>query len=345
MKGRRRFVFCLLLAPLAARGHHSFAEIEGGADRELLGEVVSVQWRNPHVRLSVRVDDAAGNAQVWQLEGGDLNSLNRAGVTGDLVRVGQIVRFAGTTSTRREHYMAVSNILLPDGREIMMLSSEGPRWSNVVIGGRRTDYVRPAQFEPAPDIFRVWTTTGTTPPAFAADPPLTPAARAAYESFDPITDDPVLRCVKPGMPEAISYIGPHPIEFVELDDGDMLLSIESDDNERIIHMGADANAGEQPYSPLGYSVGRWEGDVLVVTTTRIDWPYFKLEGLVAAPQSRDVEIVERFALDRELGEISYSFTTTDPATFTEPVTAERYHVWRYRPGVEIEEYGCSAAGL
>ncbi len=341
MKRSRIAGFCILLTPLAAIGHHSFAEIDGGSDRELVGEVVSVQWRNPHVRLSVRVDDAAAGEQLWQLEGGDLNSLSRAGVTGDLVQVGQVVRFAGTTSTRREHYMAVSNILLPDGREVMMLSAEGPRWSNVVIGGRRTDYVRPAEFEPAPDIFRVWTTTATNPPAFAADPPFTAAARAAFEAFDPITDDPVLRCVTPGMPEAISYIGPHPIEFIALDNGDMRLRIESDDNERIIHMGVDAIAEDQPYSALGYSVGRWEGDVLVVTTTRIDWPYFKLEGLVAAPQSRDVEIVERFALDRALGEISYSFTTTDPATFTEPVTAERYHVWRYRPGVEIEEYGCS----
>jgi len=341
MERLRAAGFCILLTPLAALGHHSFAEIEGGIDQELIGEVVDVQWRNPHVRFSIRAQDDAGNEQVWQLEGGDLNSLNRAGVTGDLVQVGQVVRIAGTTSTRRERYMAVSNILLPDDREIMMLSSDGPRWSDVVIGGRRTDYVRPAEFEPAPDIFRVWTTVRTTPPDFALNPPLTAAARSAYEAFDPITDDPVLRCVKPGMPEALSYIGPHPIEFVARDDGGMVLRIESDDNVRIIHMADDAMAEDQPFSPLGYSVGRWDGDVLVVTTTRIDWPYFKLEGLVAAPQSRDVEIVERFALDRELGELSWGFTVADPATFTEPVSAERYHVWRYRPGVDIEEYGCS----
>ena len=343
MKRLSIFVLSALLSPLTAFGHHSFAEIEGGAEQELVGEVVNVQWRNPHVRVSIRVREDGGNAELWELEGGDLNSLSRAGVTGDLVRVGQVVRAAGTTSTRRERYMAVSNILLPDDREILMLSSEGPRWSNVVIGGRRTDYVRPAEFEPAPDVFRVWTTVATTPPEFVSDPPLTASAKSAYEAFDPITDDPVLRCVKPGMPEALSYIGPHPIEFVARDDGDMVLRIESDDNVRIIHMREDAAAEDQPFSPLGYSVGRWEGDVLVVRTTRIDWPYFKLEGFVAAPQSRDVEIVERFTLDRDIGELSWGFTVTDPATFTEPVTAQRYHVWRYRPGVEIEEYGCSAA--
>ena len=103
------------------------------------------------------------------------------------------------------------------------------------------------------------------------------------------------------MPEALPYIGPHPVEFVGRDDGDIVVRI---DNVRITHMG---------------------------------------EG-VAAPQSRDVRIVERFTLDRGLGELSWGFTVTDPATFTEPVSAERYHVWRYRPGVQIEEYGCSVAG-
>lgn len=345
MKRLLASLLCALATPPAALGHHSFAEIEGGVDQELTGEVVRVQWRNPHVRLGILVQEAGGTGAVWDLEGGDLNSLSRAGVTGDLVQLGQVVRVAGTTSTRRERYLALSNVLLPDGREILMLSSEGPRWSNVVIGGRRTDYARPAEFiAPVNDIFRVWTTVETTPPDFATDPPLTPAARVAYEAFDPIADDPVLRCVKPGMPEALSYIGPHPIEFLERDDGDIVLRIESDDNVRIIHMGDDARPDDQPLTPLGYSVGRWEGDVLVVTTTRVGWPYFKVHGLVAAPQSEDVEIVERFVLDRAEGELSWGFTVDDPTTFTEPVTAERYHVWRYQDGVAIEEYGCNVGG-
>ena len=106
-------------------------------------------------------------------------------------------------------------------------------------------------------------------------------------------------------------------------------------------MGEDASAAGQPFSPLGYSIGRWESNDLIVTTTRINWPYFKVRGLVAAPQSQEMEIIERFSLDREAGEIVYGFTAHDPATFTEPVTAERYHVWRYRPGVSIQRYGCS----
>ncbi len=335
---------CAFLTPFTASGHHSFAEIEGGIDQELVGEVVRVQWQNPHIRLGIRVREDDGTEQVWDLEGADLNSLNRAGVTGDFVQLGQVVRVAGTTSTRREQYLAVNNLLLPDGREVLMRRSARSRWSNVTFGVHRTDYAGLAEFEPVDNIFRVWTTVQSNEPDFIVDPPLTPTARAFYEGFDPITDDPVVRCVTPGMPEALSYIGPHPVEFAERDDGDIVLRIESDDNVRIIHMGKGASAVEQPFSPLGYSVGRWESDVLIVTTTRINWPYFKVRGLVAAPQSEDVEIVERFTLDREVGELTYGFTARDPYTFTEPVTAERYHVWRYRPGVSIQRYGCSLGG-
>ncbi len=178
-------------------------------------------------------------------------------------------------------------------------------------------------------------------PGYSEDPPLTAAARAAYAAFDPTIDDPVLRCIAPGMPEAMTYIGPHPVEFVALDDGDIEIRIESDDNVRVVHMGDDASAENQPPSALGYSVGRWEGNALVVTTTRINWPYFKVFGLVAAPQSEDMEIVERFVLETERGELIYGFTASDPATFTEPVTADRYHVWRYRPGVAVEPYDCT----
>ena len=170
---------------------------------------------------------------------------------------------------------------------------------------------------------------------------MTDSARAAYESFDPLADDPVLDCVTPGMPEAMTYIGFHPMEIAQLGDGNIEIRMESDDNVRLVHMGDDVNAEGQSPSPLGYSVGRWEDDVLVVTTTRISWPYFKVLGLVAAPQSEQMAIVERFTLDREGGELTYGFTANDPTTFTEPVTAERYHIWRYHPRIQVEPYECT----
>ena len=329
------------LVACAAAGHHSTAEFSGTGVAEMTGEVVAVQWRNPHVRIRLRVEAGDGSTEVWEMESQDLNSLDRAGVPRDPVQVGQVVTVAGHPSSRRANGFQLTNLRLPDNREVLMVLSRQPRWGGEVIGnpdaprGRADEFVAPVE-----DIFRVWTTSQTNTPAFSADPPFTASGRAGYESFEP-EDDPVLGCVSPGMPEAMTYIGPHPIEFVQLDDGDIRLRIESDDNERIIHMNADAGAGDAPPSPLGYSVGRWEGNVLVVTTTRVGWPYFKVRGIVAAPQSEAVQFVERFTFNPDGGELIYGFTATDPATFTEPVTAERYHVFRYRPGIEVQPYDCT----
>ena len=64
---------------------------------------------------------------------------------------------------------------------------------------------------------------------------------------------------------------PFPIEFV--DRGDTIeLKMEEYDTRRTIYMRAAATA-DVPRTPLGYSVGRWEGSTLVVETTRLDEPY------------------------------------------------------------------------
>ena len=74
---------------------------------------------------------------------------------------------------------------------------------------------------------------------------------------------------------------------------------------------------DQPYTPLGYSAGRWDGDALVITTTHIDWPYFELYGLVGVPQSRAMRIVERFTPRDGGATLQYDWTATDPANVHE----------------------------
>ncbi|MFL2547364.1 MAG: DUF6152 family protein [Candidatus Rariloculaceae bacterium] len=330
----------LVLVSANSLAHHSMAEFNRSVTHEISGEIVKVIWRNPHIRISVRADD--GSEDVWEVEGNTVNSLDRAGVSPGVVAVGDAVRVAGAPSTRRAEHMVMTNLLLADGRELLAGLSAEPRWSDRTVGdfeairGRADEYVAPVE-----DIYRVWSTVVTNIPAFTRDAPLTASAQAGFDAFDPTRDDPVLGCEKPGMPEAMTYVGPHPFGFVELDNGNIEIHIESDDNVRVIHMDDGTSADNQPHSPLGYSAGRWEGNVLVVTTTRIDWPYFKINGFVAAPQSEDIEFAERFALDSAAGELTYSFTATDPATFTRPVTGENYHVWRYRPGVEVQAYDCT----
>ncbi len=131
---------------------------------------------------------------------------------------------------------------------------------------------------------------------------------------------------------------PFPIEFME-QDGDILLHIEEWDNVRTIYMGDGINVDDLEPSSLGTSVGYWEENTLVVRTNNIDYPFFDDRG---TPQSKAVEIFERFTLSEDETRLDWVSTVVDPETFTEPVAMPEMH-WEWVPGAELKAYKCTVA--
>ena len=78
---------------------------------------------------------------------------------------------------------------------------------------------------------------------------------------------------------------------------------------------------DRPATPMGYSVGRWDGNTLVIETRRISWPYFDTRG---SSQSESVHITERYTLSDDQTRHDQHVTIVDPATFTEPATYGKY---------------------
>ena len=68
---------------------------------------------------------------------------------------------------------------------------------------------------------------------------------------------------------------------------------------------------------MGYSIGRWEDTTLVVTTTRINEPFFDDIG---TPQTEEIEVIERFILNGSEDRLDYRVVLTDPTVFAEPAT-------------------------
>ena len=251
---------CLLLLgdprPIAA--HHSTAEYDAGAIVEARGEVVSVLWRNPHVRFEVSTKSLDGNEQLWEIESADLTRLDRAGLPRNLLNVGDTITFAGNPSTRTERRMYVTNLLVADGREILLRGNVKPRWTT--DRAVNTDAI-PARAEanatPAGKRFfgRVFVPAREgKAPAWLSDPPLTAAARAGKAAYDEVVDDPVLGCVSPGMPRVMLRSGPYAVRFVERG-ADLVLQNEWFEIDRLIHMDGRAPPADAPYAPLGYSAG------------------------------------------------------------------------------------------
>jgi hypothetical protein len=331
----------LLASPLSA--HHSTAEYDAATIVEGRGEVVSVIWRNPHVRFQLSTKAVDGNEQLWDIESADLTRLDRAGLPRDLLEVGDTVSFAGNPSTRTARRMYVTNLLVSDGREILLRGNVPPRWPSSSAVSTEVNFAARAAAAPAAggSFFGkvlVPTREGRAP-AWVREPPLTPAARTGKAAYDEVVDDPVLGCVSPGMPRVMWRSGPYAVRFLERG-ADLVLQNEWFEIDRLIHMDGREPPADQPYTPLGYSAGTWDGDALVVTTTHIDWPYFELYGLVGVPQTRALRIVERFTPRDGGATVQYDFTATDPGAFTEPVTYENYVTFRWQPSLEFLPYDC-----
>jgi hypothetical protein len=71
---------------------------------------------------------------------------------------------------------------------------------------------------------------------------------------------------------------------------------------------------------LGYSVGRWEGDTLVVTTAGFnDKGWLDTAG---HPQTESLRLTERLRR-RDFGHMDFEMTLDDPKVFTRPITIKR----------------------
>jgi hypothetical protein len=328
--------------PGMAAAHHSFfGRFDTERLVELEGEVTDVLWRNPHAYFSLRVDGV-----VWEIETSSLTVLKRMGIEEGTIRIGDRIRIAANPPAGAKKEMYARHVLLPDGRELKLNVGLQPRWTNgeraigdeALLMAREGDGSRPEL-----GIFRVWSHTRTIARLFpeVTDPnvdinayPLTPAARAQLAQFDRSTDNPTANCVPKGMPTIME--APYPIELARQDNGDILLKLEEYDLTRTIYMSAGVTRELPQPSPLGFSVGRWDGAALVVTTKRINWPYFSQLGI---RQSADVEIVERFTPAADGSRLDYEMTVTDPETFTRPVVLHQY--WLWLPSVTLLPYECT----
>jgi hypothetical protein len=281
------------------------------------GKIVSVAWRNPHITFGVKARNANGTEEQWTLEAATIYSLERRGVKKDLFPIGAYIKVAGRLSMRQEREMWVDNMLFADGREILVDGGSAPRWSVEAIGDVKNQERVDAQAEDL-GIFRVWSQSlsgdrGTQ--AFSYRPNV-----QRHSQWREMQTEFARRCESLGMP-AIMMGTPYPIQLIDHGATIQLLGLSNNAQiERTIYVGEPSV--EPASSRMGYSVGRWEDNVLVVNTTRIDWPYF-LSGLL---HEKRLETVERFALSQDQSQLDYQITVIAPDILAEPGMATEHYV-------------------
>jgi hypothetical protein len=142
--------------------------------------------------------------------------------------------------------------------------------------------------------------------------PLTEAGRKAIEGFDGASaDNPRLRCETTNI--LFDWSFESDINRIVQHDDRIVLHYGSMGLERTIHLNLTAHPPDLKPSRAGHSIGRWEGDVLIVESAVF------APGIVSAdcrvPHSEQFRTVERFSLDPATGGLRRSYVAEDPLYF------------------------------
>jgi hypothetical protein len=327
----------------AGHAHHSSIGIYDEENSvEIEGVVTEVRWRNPHPSYTVAVTDDDGNTVDWFVETGSVSTLRLRGIERDFIEVGDRVHLAGQASLRGRAEMFAENMLLPDGREVMMRAVSKPYWPAGRSGNfyeRGVDQARAAEGRrTAQGMFRVWSPIFDDPAAYplygAGISQLTPAAQAIKAAYDPRGSG-FTECRAKGMPYIMGTA--YPLEFIAQGE-DILIQIEEFDSQRLIHMNAPASEAPDEHTRLGFSRGHWEGDTLVVETSGVEASYLYSDG---TPHSDQISLVERFDFNAQEERLYYELEITDPEHLTETLEFSRFWVWE--PDIRIQSYDCGNA--
>jgi hypothetical protein len=179
--------------------------------------------------------------------------------------------------------------------------------------------------------------------AAAQEPPMTAWGKAQFNAAKPAAQskqatsaaasDPHRYCDPTGVPRIDST--QKPIEIVETSD-EVYFFYEEDHSWRQIYMDGRALPKEPDSSYLGYSVGKWEGDTLVVDTIGLNEMTW-LDG-AGHPHSSALRVEERFYRDGS-GALRLAITITDPKAYAKPWTAAP-RIFERKTGYELTEDYC-----
>jgi hypothetical protein len=289
----------------------------------LEGTVTEVVWRNPHVYFGVEAVRHDGSTFVQQIEAASVSFLVVGGMSRESLRPGD--RIAVRVKPNRDR---------PNG---VVLG-----WSMTKSDGTYLPLHQRAMDEPSPVTAEARGLAGTWVPQGAGFAALVDAARAwplTEKGRAAVTETKSARfvarseCVSFGPPALMTL----PLTMlVTLEDSRVTFTLDTG-VVRIVNLDRDAHPVDLEPTLQGHSIGRWEGDVLVVDTrgyaAHPEGHAFDL------PSSSRKHVVERFTLTPDRKHMQYDAYVEDPEYFATPLIHRS--LWDYRPEQKPSGLPCS----
>lgn len=316
----------LALVPHFTAAHHSGAKYDQSARVTIAGTVTHYEWRNPHVYIYV--EEAAGSGRrEWEVEGMPTTVMQRLGWSAATLRRGDRVEVSGHPARNPADTSLFPTSVVMDQRVLYEQVDSLKRLSSA--GGAPTTKARSLE--------GTWETLLNLDLVMALFVPrveLTAEGHAAVAAFDDRTMNPAADCTPNAAP--LLMMDPD-VKRIEVRDDLIVIAGASGMAERRVHMNATSHEAARP-SVQGHSVGRWEGDTLVIETRGFS-DHRMGNGYAGIPSGPQKHLVERLTLDVAGGTLLYRFELKDPQFLAQPVTGEV--TWAFRPDLTVSAAECS----
>lgn len=313
--------FACLLASSAAFPHHGVSLYDFTKRVDIEGRVVEASWKNPHVYLVIEASGTQGETRRIRVEGASLSVIRASGLQDEMLPVGSPVRITaaqrvGNPDSNDVFGLAVT---LDDGSAYRIAYAPGPAPT--------------VQSVPATGLAGNW--IPESPTQFgeymqAEGRAQATLARASTQDKDPAFDT-CARLARLPVPFATAALGG--LRTIETRVDSVVMRIDADgyELERIIDFSVSAHPTSIESSPLGHSIGRWEGETLVIDTIAFE-PNSEFH------QGQRKHMVERLMLLDDRRQLRYEFVVDDPDYYAEPF---RYSMlWSHRPDLQPSGAEC-----
>jgi hypothetical protein len=189
-----------------------------------------------------------------------------------------------------------------------------------------------------PDLSGVWGYSGYTSDIAkdydVGELPMTPLGEKLFKArqANQGIEDPEARCLPTGVPRR----DPYPSKILQMPDLVVILFEGNIHSYRQIFLDGRGHPNDLDPTWYGHSIGKWEGDELVVDT--IGFNGFTWLDLAGHGTSDKLHVIERYSRP-DLGHLKLDITIEDPVMFTKPVKLTQITPLMVKG--EIIEYICN----
>jgi hypothetical protein len=305
-------LFASALTGAPALGHHSQAMFDQSQEILIEGTVARFDWVNPHMYLIVETTGPDGEPALVEGEGLAITQALVDGLDRDALQPGTpVVMRANPNRGGWGKQVRILDVTTEDGE----------------IHPFYTASNQSRTLTPAESLAGQWA-------------PSRQALGAGFGAMARWAVTPAGRAEQAEMTvDGLCFVEPVPflavldeMRTIEIGDDEVVIHFDNSGDHvvRTIHMNAEHPADVQP-SRHGHSVGRWDGDTLVIDTMGYE-PNGSGVG-ANVPSSPGKHTVERLTLTEDRLRLRYEITVEDPVYLAEPGTLTQQ--WDHRPDLEF----------